>query len=252
MPCPHLLNSLITSVLNSFAYELELKYTYVFKSTEICYRQLSAQWWCLQGFLLVMNKCFYWYGWELEGYICLWWKAWLENNLFWDRLLYKAKLWLCSSLFSWWAIVLKTQGLVSSERWGKIVRNKSRAIIHYQPLSSSLLLALILKRPLQAVPSNTMFLVYWERDKFEMINRGEQIGSHRSAVINLYICVRAQNKSSNDLTEGGTRKCICQSSVLSIVESVSGLSVLLKDIVNTQTVSLPVFKLLLAINKQYT
>lgn len=137
MPCPHLLNSLITSVLNSFAYELELKYTYVFKSTEICYRQLSAQWWCLQGFLLVMNKCFYWYGWELEGYICLWWKAWLENNLFWDRLLYKAKLWLCSSLFSWWAIVLKTQGLVSSERWGKIVRNKSRAIIHYQPLSSS-------------------------------------------------------------------------------------------------------------------
>lgn len=187
---------------------------------------------------------------KLEGYICLWWKAWLEKS-FVVRLLYKAKLWLCSSLFSLWAIVLKTQGLVSSERRAKIVRHKSRAIIHYQPLSSSLLLALILKRPLQDVPSNTMCLVYWERDKFEMTHRGEQIGSQRSAEINLYICVRAQNKPSNDLTEGGTRKCICQSSVLSIVESVSGLSVLLKDIV-TQTVSLPVFTLLLAINKQYT
>ncbi len=136
------------------------------------------------------------------------------------------------------ATALKSQGLVSFERRAEIVRNKSRVIIYYQPLSSS-----HPETSLQAVPSNTMSLVYWKRDKFETTNRGEQIGSQRSTEINLYICVRAPNKLSNDFMVGNTRMCIRQSADPSKIESVSGLNVLLRVIVNTQTASLPVFTL---------
>lgn len=140
MPYPHLLNSLITSMRNSFVYELELRYTYVFESTKICYQQLSEQQWWQQGFSLFVNK--------LVPFIDIWMRIRRPamESMFWKHsFVERQDKRLNFDLIVLWLIVysaggataLKSQGLVSFERRAKIVRNKSRVIIHYQPLSSS-------------------------------------------------------------------------------------------------------------------